>query len=284
MSSQGYQLAIGGNFKFVKGWLQWAIKPPNPDNKKLPGDNGLPYGGSWLWAAKNIHSATGWLYWDSLTAGTVGKDVPIEWLPSDQSTTLGVGVWNEGGTVKTEYGVKYPWKVAAWTADDESYWAPIKATWEARIPTVWSNIFDIKRDQCPSTDPQCCRYHTQFTASFNAVDTWSKGTIVMGANREYVRSTVTCWCMGDSRANLPAHEFGHLIGNPDEYPKGSTLDTTISDGPAPGICPDSIMGVNLSTVKARHFRSIMMQLSMMVDTAGNQKYGFTYQAVTAQPC
>ncbi len=289
ISSQTYQMTIGGAFTFVKGWVQWAIQPPPSVQGKIGGDIGLNFGplkkavvsgSGWRWAQEDLCSVSGYSYWD----GARWQFIPQAWISDPTQSNgganfFGIGIWSEGGVNKAQNSLKVPWSIPAWGPDDESYWATINPKWVNTIQTVWSAVFDLKRDQCPSSDPQCCRYHTQFTVSFTPVATQNGGAIIMGANRKYVRSTSQAWCMGDSRVNLPAHEFGHLIGNADEYSGGSPLDTSWTDGQAPGICDNSMMGQNMTIVKPRHFRTISQQLSKMVDTAGQKSYGFTYQAV-----
>ena len=74
-----------------------------------------------------------------------------------------------------------------------------------------------------------------------------------------------------------AVEFGHHLGNPDEY-AGAKLDTTLNDdGATNGIDANSIMGQNLTTVKKRHYRTICKHFADMVKTHHGKTY--TYEAV-----
>jgi hypothetical protein len=58
--------------------------------------------------------------------------------------------------------------------------------------------------------------------------------------------------MGEPRGAVAAHEFGHHIGNSDEY-AGTKVDTSLNDdGATSGIDPNSIMGQQLTKVKKRH--------------------------------
>jgi hypothetical protein len=290
LSSTAYQLTIEGAFTFVKGWIQWVIQPPPAAQAGLGGDIGMSYGplqpsvvsgGGWRFAKEDTCSASGYSYWN----GRSWAFVPQAWVTNPLQNNgganlFGIGTWSEGGVNKAENSVNVPWPIPAWGPDDESYWAGIQPTWINTIQTEWSNDFDLHRKECPSTDPTCCRYHTQMVVSFTPVPSRLATSIILGANRTYVRSTSVAWCLGDSRKNLPAHEFGHLLGNADEYSGGSPLDTSWTDGPlGPGLCADSMMGQNMTIVKARHFRTICKQLSLMVDTAGGQSYGFTYEAI-----
>jgi hypothetical protein len=73
---------------------------------------------------------------------------------------------------------------------------------------------------------------------------------------------------------MAAHEFGHHIGNPDEY-AGAAIDAALNDdGAVNGIDSDSIMGQNLTKVKKRHFRTICLHLTKMIRTATGREYTF----------
>jgi hypothetical protein len=187
------------------------------------------------------------------------------------------GTWVEGTTNKCGYGT-WPSAIPAWGPTEEATASTTLPKWVNTIQTVWSNVFDIKRDQCPSTDPQCCRYHPVASVSFVLVTTKSGNTIVVAGNN--ARSVSDAWSMLDPRVNTCAHEFGHHLGNPDEYAGGGYVDPSVNtDGATAGIDPDSIMGQNMTVVKKRHFNTIIKQLKAMVDTAAAKTTTYTYQCV-----
>jgi hypothetical protein len=105
--------------------------------------------------------------------------------------------------------------------------------------------------------------------------TATKGTgIVLAPNNG--RSEANVWSLADT-SMMPSHEFGHHLGNPDEY-AGANVDTSLNgDGAVNGIDANSIMGQNMTTVKVRHYRTICTHLASMVSAQVGRTY--TYQAV-----
>jgi len=116
--------------------------------------------------------------------------------------------------------------IYAWTARYEQTWshlrvrvqlnpdagitpqtmATLQATWETGIETMWSNRWSIGRPgeaACPLT------FDVQWVAA-NAHHT-------VRVQPGPARSNMTLWDTADTGA-VAAHEFGHMHGNPDEYP------------------------------------------------------------------
>ncbi|MBC8070994.1 MAG: hypothetical protein IAG13_21900, partial [Deltaproteobacteria bacterium] len=92
-----------------------------------------------------------------------------------------------------------------------------------------------------------------------------------------IRSNDSLFFLGEPRLDMAAHEFGHHMGNPDEY-AGAVLDTSLNtDGAVAGIDANSIMGQNLSTVKKRHYKTVCTHLAAMVKTQLGKT--FEYEAV-----
>jgi hypothetical protein len=272
MQSAGYQLTIVGAINYVQGWIQFLISLGATVPAATGGSAGVNFGNNpgsfsgtdWRFAQQSTSSPSGYQYWD----GSAWQNVPAAWSDPTNTLLYPIGIWSEGGVNKAQMGNTWPSAIPAWGATENALCASTLPTWTSTIQSVWSNAFDIKRDQCPSSDPQCCRYHPVASVSFTQVNTRSGSTIVLAANN--ARSNSGAWSMGDNRVNMPAHEFGHHLGNGDEYTGGVTV--TIID-------PDSIMGQNMTVVKTRHFGVIIQVLSSMVDTAAAQSTGFTYTAV-----
>jgi len=220
---------------------------------------------------------SGYKFWD----GWDWQNVPTGWSDLGGVKLYPIGVWREYLSNKTQFGDQsWPDYILPWSDAAIASAQTVLPRWTNTIQTVWSAAFDLKRDQCPSTDNSCCRYHTTAVASFNQVQSMSTAaTIVLAPNK--ARSNAGAWSMGEDRPNMPAHEFGHHLGNPDEYAGGVGVKTKTSDadGLANGIDPTSLMGQNMTTLKARSFETICSQLSMMVDTASGKKNGYTYKAV-----
>ncbi len=282
LKSENYELTIGGAISYVKGWIQFIIQLGSTVPAGTGGSAGVNFGAStpgafsgtdWRFAKSSTSSPTGMVYWD----GSAWQNVPATW--SDPSSTLlyPIGIWREGSTNKAQFGSNWPETVPAWGAAQNSTRSSVLPTWTSTINSVWTNKFDIKRKECGSTDPQCCRYKTQTIVSFSEVATKSGRDIVLAANN--ARSNAGAWSLGESRANMPAHEFGHHLGNPDEYAGGVGVDASLNtDGATAGIDANSMMGQNMTIVKKRHYRTISQHLASMVNTQFGRSY--TYEAVT----
>jgi hypothetical protein len=75
---------------------------------------------------------------------------------------------------------------------------------------------------------------------------------------------------------MPIHEFGHHLGNPDEYTGAATVDPSVNtDGAKAGIDKKSIMGGEGMEVRRRHMTPICEALSKAVLDATGQKYSYT---------
>ena len=122
--------------------------------------------------------------------------------------------------------------IYAWTASYEQIWshiivrirlnpdagisnaamAMLRTAWENRIESTWSNRWSIGRPgegTCPITiDVQWVTSNAHHTVR-----------VRMGPGQ----TVMTLWDTEDSGA-VAAHEFGHMIGNPDEYASDVCLD------------------------------------------------------------
>lgn len=82
----------------------------------------------------------------------------------------------------------------------------LQATWEGGIETTWSNRWALGRAgefSCP------------ITVDVQWVTSGQHHTVRVRTGPE--RSNMTTWDTADTAA-VAAHEFGHMLGNPDEYP------------------------------------------------------------------
>jgi hypothetical protein len=125
----------------------------------------------------------------------------------------------------------------------------------------------MRRQGCVSTDQHCCRYSLVVNVDFTAVATRSGHTIVLAADDG--RSNAGAWSMGDGRPGLAPHEFGHHLGNPDEYPGGVGIDTSVNtDGASAGIDGSCLMGSvpndNVPPIKARQLNIIKQHLANLI--------------------
>ncbi|MGN6366888.1 MAG: hypothetical protein ACTHN5_01365 [Phycisphaerae bacterium] len=286
IESKGYQASIDGNVTYVKGWMTWIIELGDTVPASTGGNIGINWGAkaadkisgsTWRFAKDDTSSATGKKYWD----GKAWQDVPDKWADPIATQLLGMAMWkDESGNPQIQYGtLAYPEKLPDWGATENALAAKTLPVWKSTIETIWTGKFDLRRTQCPSSDDTCCRYHIAVTAEFKELPA-KDAAIVLAPN--YARSNSMVWSLADDRANMPAHEFGHHLGNPDEY-AGANIDKTLNDdGAVNGIDADSLMGQNMTKLKKRHFKYIGLQIAAMVDEATKRCNGFTYDALPAK--
>jgi type VI secretion system VgrG family protein len=272
---------FGGTIQYVRGQIYRIIQLDGVVSSVVPGDIGVNLNGktNWRYCKSTVvgsQELSDMVYWNGLAWVPVP---PVNWDHAARNNKLhGVGVWVEHGVVKTQYGVA-PWPdpVAEWgrTSLDA---LPGKLDSHRRyIMNEWSHVFDIKRQECRSHDPQCCRYMVRCEVRFEETDSLAEGGIII-AESDSGRANGGVWPIDESDRTW-AHEFGHHFGNPDEYEDAPTVDPTVNtDGATAGIDPDSIMGGDGLTVKRRHYNPICHMLSQLVQQETGKAY--TYAAVT----
>ena len=277
MSVTNYEALVGGTINYIPGWIQFIIQlgatVPAGTGGNCGVNFGTPTAGSfsgtdWRYAKRSTTTG-GLLYWD----GSAWVAVPATWSDPANVLLYPIGLWAEGGTNHTQFGTTaWPEAIPAWGATETTLATTTLATWTTNINATWTNKFDLKRRECRSTEVQCCRYKTRCSVSFVQVAVKGNG-IVLAANN--ARSNAGVWSLGDTRAGMPPHEFGHHLGNPDEYAGGVGIDATVNtDGATAGIDPNSIMGAGLSTVKRRHYNTICLHMAAMVSAQFGRSYHY----------
>ncbi len=277
MSVTNYQVQIGGTINYVPGWIQFIIQLGATVPAGTGGNCGVNFGAAnpaafsgtdWRYAKRSTTTG-GLLYWN----GTAWTAVPATWTDPLSVKLYPIALWVEGGTNHTQFGTTpWPEAIPAWGATETTLATTTLATWTTNIASTWTNKFDLKRRECRSTDAQCCRYKTRAAVTFVQVAVKGSG-IVLAANN--ARSNAGVWSLGDNRPGMPPHEFGHHLGNPDEYAGGVGIDASVNtDGATAGIDPNSIMGSGLSTVKRRHYNTICQHLAAMVSTQFGRSYHY----------
>ncbi len=280
LSVTNYEALMGGTINYVPGWIQFIIQLGATVPAGTGGNCGVNFGAAtpgafsgtdWRYAKRSTTTG-GLLYWN----GTAWTAVPATWADPANVLLYPIAIWVEAGTSRTQFGTTaWPEAIPAWGATETTLATTTLATWTTNINATWTGKFDLKRVECRSTDPQCCRYKTRCSVTFVQVAVKGSG-IVLAANN--ARSNAGAWSLGDTRAGMPPHEFGHHLGNPDEYAGGVGIATGVNtDGATAGIDANSIMGANLSTVKIRHYNTICLHLAAMVSTQFSRTY--TYNAV-----
>ncbi|NVB38066.1 type VI secretion system tip protein VgrG [Pseudenhygromyxa sp. WMMC2535] len=269
-----YEVRMIGSITYVPGWINYVIQLGATVPAGTGGDVGLNFGNSpgsftgsdWRYAKR---TAAGLVYWN----GTAWTAVPATWSDPSHILLYPIAVWNEGGTRHTQFGsLQWPEPIPAWGTTETNLASTTLPTWTTNINNMWTNKFDIKRRECRSTEAKCCRYKTKAVVTFTQTATLGDG-IVLAANN--ARSNAKVWSLGDHRAGMPPHEFGHHLGNPDEYAGGVGVDASVNtDGATAGIDANSIMGANMITVKRRHYNTICLHLEAMVSNQLSRTYNY----------
>jgi len=274
LESVNYLLTIYGALKYVRGWGKERLQL---GDASLTGGFAL-YGATQHWGYRD--AATGkFKYWD----GSAWKDTPATWIP-DNSNHFGIAFYKSGSNwvCRDAPSQSWPQALTDWPADKYTGAGNMTDTtlakWKTNIDSVWTDKFDIKRKECKSAKPECCRYKTRCVTKFEEKDSFTSGETIIIVYED-VRSDSGMWALGDTRAGLAPHEFGHLLGAPDEYGGVGTtqLGVTDSDGLTNGIDTDSIMGCKLSNVKKRHYKGICEVFALLVQDEFGKNY--TYEAV-----
>jgi hypothetical protein len=124
--------------------------------------------------------------------------------------------------------------------------AGLQATWEQGIEQRWSNRFEIIRS---SGDCACSRYAVTFDVQFVT----SNEHHTVRVRRGPARSNMTTWDTADD-AGAASHEFGHMLGLPDEYADPSCPDRVVATD-------NSIMRTNGGDPMNRHYQPLAVWIS-----------------------
>jgi hypothetical protein len=270
---KNYVIRVKGKLEYVRGWAREFVELPDP---QPPG--GFAFGKKTVhWGIQNKIDLT-WTYWD----GTAWKPTPTAYHSGD-GNHFSASFYHNGTEwiCREDAAVKWPMPFPEWPK--AVYEGPgnrlgnILNTWKKEIESAWSDQFDIKRLKCQSSLEECCRYRVVCEVAFTETKELKPGVLVV--TYENVRSNATLWAGGDERVGLASHEFGHLLGAPDEYADvfSTQLGVTDDDGLKDGLDPDGIMGKGLKGVKKRHFKGIVEAMRLAVELSYSLNY--TYAAV-----
>jgi hypothetical protein len=273
LESANYLMTIYGNLNYVRGWGKERLQLGNP---ALTGGFTL-FGATNHWGKRDPASG-GFQYWD----GSAWQNTPAGWT-GDNSNHFGIPFYGSGSswTCRDDSSLHWPEPLSDWPADKYQGAGNVTQTtlaqWVINIQDRWTDKFDIKRNECKSTRTECCRYQTRCVATFNEVGSYGDHVIIIVY--EDVRSDSGMWALGDTRPGLAPHEFGHLLGAPDEYAGVGTtqLGVNDSDGLSNGVDPNCLMGTGLSQPKKRHYKGICEMFGLLVSDQIGKTY--TYAAV-----
>ena len=265
VETEGLKVKISSDIKYLKGWgasvVNLGASAPANNVGAVAAFNvqGGPY-----WWMKEVRGRK--KYWN----GSAWRNLPQGFILNDGNNFC-VGFYKSGGQFICQYGGNWPERFSDWNIESANNRQRI-SDWRDNITTTWNDKFDLKRRGCASSADWCCRYETEFSVNFNKQNSLVAETIIVAPGN--IRSNDSLWFLGEPRLAVAAHEFGHHLGNPDEY-AGAAIDTSLNgDGAVNGIDADSIMGQNLTHVKRRHFRTICAHLRAMVQqhTGRNHSY------------
>jgi hypothetical protein len=273
LETVNYLLTVYGVLNYVRGWGKYRLQL---GDATLTG--GFAYSGVTNHWGKKDPTTGKFQYWD----GSAWQPAPAAFIPDD-TNQFGVAFYKSGNswTCRDDSSWNWPEPLTDWPADkyqgDGNFTDSTLNRWTHNIQTWWTDKFDIKRIECKSTKTECCRYKTNCVANFQEVDSYKSGVLVIVY--EEVRSDSGLWSMGDTRDGMPPHEFGHLLGAPDEYTGVATTQLGVSDGDGlnNGIDDDCVMGRKLTQPKKRHYKGICEMLALLVKDQFGKTY--TYKAV-----
>ncbi|MFO7561323.1 MAG: type VI secretion system tip protein TssI/VgrG [Enhygromyxa sp.] len=276
LSVSEHEVTVGGTIEFTRGWIYYIIRL----DKFVPEDTGGRIGGKYYGSTdwryckrKPTEDGALYVYWD----GTAWVDVPDGWSSPLGTRRYGMAVWREGDKIKTQFG-KLAWPDPVpdtwsdeWEGED---WVPSHMRhWAMHINQFWTGKLDLERNECRGHQAQCCRYPVRCEVGFKETDRHAKGIIVA---QNYARANASVWPYDTSPVTL-AHEFGHHLGNPDEYPGATSVDPTVNgDGAKAGIDSDSIMGSG-ELIRRRHFDTVCKAMAQAVAEHTGKVY--SYKAV-----
>jgi len=286
MLAKSYVCQVLGDIAYVEGRMGELIQlgakaPPNAGPSVVnfgPADPTKLSGNDWRFAkvvAREPGHQSGRQFWD----GKAWQWVPDDWVDEPIGTKLlGIGIYRDGTVSRAEYGLTWPDPIPDWTDDQRARAKGILDQWEANCASAWSHQFDLRRDNCASSDQKCCRYSIEIAVKFTKVTKKTDKAIVVGINN--ARSNSNSWSLGDDRPGLAPHEFGHHLGCPDEYSGAGSVDPTVnSDGATAGIDSTSMMGSvpesGMTPVKARSFDIIKEHLAAMIKSQKGVTFTFT---------
>jgi type VI secretion system VgrG family protein len=260
ISVRDYQIVVGGTIEYTRGYLFNIICLDGLVPREAPGKIGVEIGGTTNWRYSKMEAGVH-LYWN----GLAWTPVPNSWV-ADLTNAHGIGMWKERGVLKPQFGtLEWPDPAPGWEPKDDQALASRLPRVKAAIEDIWSGKYDIVRTECRSYEPRCCRYTVRCEVHFKETSVVDGG-IIIAANKFSGRPNVDAWNIW-SEPDFHAHEFGHLLGNPDEYEGGGDIDRTVNtDGATAGIDPNSIMGPSSGQrlVRRRHYNPICYALAELV--------------------
>jgi hypothetical protein len=267
VSAEDFELYLKSAIPWVPGWAASVVKLGGA----VPAATGGLLDGKLTWPGYRWMRQRGVKH--QYHDGRAWKDLPAGFV-LDDGNNFCVGFYASGGHFVCQYGGNWPDAFRDWDPEAPAKKRKIE-TWERTIDSTWTHKLDLKRKECQSAAHACCRYPITARVKFAKQAAFRNDVIILADGN--IRSNASLFFLGDPDAVMAAHEFGHHIGNPDEY-AGADLETTLNDdGAVNGIDNDSIMGQDMTKVKKRHFRMVAKVSAQAVQADLGK--GWTYEAV-----
>lgn len=268
------EVVVGGTIPYTRGWMHYIIQL----GEAAPSDAGGLIGGEYygsqdLRYCQEVYDDSGvptLVYWNG--AAWVPVPPPPIWTDPIGTKLHGMAVWDELGVIKTQFGkLAWPDPVPEWSAEALDYKDILLEDAAGGIDRNWTHQFDLERDGCLSDAIGCCRFRVRCAVKFAESTVKRKGVIILGENSS--RANSGAWGLDDDQLTV-AHEFGHHIGNPDEYVGAGSVDPTVNgDGATAGIDELSLMGAG-EIVRRRHFKHICLALEQLITTHLGKAYTY----------
>ncbi len=188
----------------------------------------------------------------------------------------GMALWRDSkGQLRKQFGT-LPWPDpdidVSWSTPSLGTLEGKLAQWTTAITEAWTGAFRLHRDQCRAYENSCCSHYIDCNVHFALLDAPHPHFIVITEND--VRANAGAWPITESDRTA-IHEFGHHLGNPDEYPGASTVNIFVNgDGAKFGIDHDSIMGSG-EDIRARHFNTLAKALTKLVHQETGMAFTFS---------
>jgi type VI secretion system secreted protein VgrG len=269
------EVVAGGTIAYTRGWMHYIIQLGEAVPSDTDGLIGNAIDGSKDWRyCKEICDNSGvpkLVYWNGATWAPVPP--PPIWTDPIGTKLSGMAVWSELGVIKTQYGtLAWPDPVPEWSAEALDGKDGTLEHQAFAIDESWTHQFELKREGCLSDAIGCCRLRVRCTVNFAESTVKRKGVIILAENSS--RANSGAWGLEDEQLTV-AHEFGHHLGNPDEYVGAGTVDPTVNDdGATAGIDELSIMGSG-DIVRRRHYKHISLALTKLISTHLGKTYTYS---------
>ncbi|MGB5139340.1 MAG: hypothetical protein WBP29_12480, partial [Candidatus Zixiibacteriota bacterium] len=214
--------------EFVKGWGGRRVKlgaavPANTGGLIA----GFRISGDWRWM-KQVGVTN--KFWN----GESWQDLPTGFVLQN-GNNYSTGFYRNEGHYVSQLGGEWPETFADYDIDSSTNRNKIR-DWKDNIETTWTGKHYIKRRSCESTAAECCRFPVEAHVEILKRDAFASGTLIIANGN--IRSNDSLWFLGEPRIAMAAHEFGHHLGNPDEYQTVRTDTSLNGDGAVNGVDPD----------------------------------------------